>query len=318
MTPTTDPVVLADYTRSDFVEGVHVGHAVVVDPSGAIVRQWGDAQHVIFPRSCNKPAQAAAMVAAGLDVPGPLLALAVSSHSAEAMHLSGVHELLARARLEETALQTPADYPYDVLERDRWVIDRRPPSSIAMNCSGKHAAMLLTCAANGWSIDDYLDTDHPLQLRVRSELERLAGEQVSHVGVDGCGAPVLCLTLAGLARSLSGCVREHPGKPARRVVDAMRAFPEMVGGSRRHVTAFMRAVPSQVAKDGAEGLYVAALAGGTAAAITVEDGTDRARTVALAAILVGLGCDPSALVNQLTRPVFGGSAVVGRVQSPLA
>lgn len=315
--PTTGPVVLAEYTRSGFIEGVHAGHAVVVDRAGAVVRQWGDPEHVIFPRSCNKPAQAAAMVASGLDLPDSLLALAAASHSGEAMHLSGVRELLALAQLGETALQTPADYPLDPDERDVWVRAGRARAPIAMNCSGKHAAMLVTSVVNGWSIENYLDATHPLQVRVRAEVESLAGESVAHVGVDGCGAPVMSLTLAGLARSLSRCMTDDPGTPARRVSDAMVAHPDVVGGSRRDVTAFMRAVPGLVAKDGAEGVYVAALPDGTAVALKIEDGTDRARSVALAAILVILGCDASALIDQLRLPVLGGPGVVGWVESPL-
>ena len=33
--------------------------------------------------------------------------------------------------------------------------------------------------------------------------ERLAGEPVAAVGVDGCGAPVFALTLTGLARAFA-------------------------------------------------------------------------------------------------------------------
>ncbi|MEK8107682.1 asparaginase [Micromonospora sp. M12] len=32
-----------------------------------------------------------------------------------------------------------------------------------MNCSGKHAAMLVACVARSWSTHDYLDPEHPLQ-----------------------------------------------------------------------------------------------------------------------------------------------------------
>jgi L-asparaginase II len=310
--------VLARYTRSGFTEGVHVGHAVVVDASGAVIRSWGDAEHVIFPRSSNKPAQAAAMVAAGLDLPDRLLALAASSHSGEAVHLAGVQEILDRAGLDEGALQAPVDYPLDLDERDMWIREGRSPVPAAMNCSGKHAAMLLTCVVNGWPIDSYLDTQHPLQRAVLVQLESLAGESVGHIGVDGCGAPVMSLTVAGLARVMSRCVSDAPGTPARQVADAMAAFPETVGGSRRDVTAFMRAVPGLVAKDGAEGVYVAGLPDGRAVAIKVEDGSIRGRRVALAAILVALGCDEGALREHLRLPMWGGGSIVGWVESPLA
>ncbi len=65
------------------------------------------------------------------------------------------------------------------------------PSSLQQNCSGKHAAMLATCRVNGWTIDDYLAPDHPLQTSITSGIEAL-GATVHHIGVDGCGAPTHC------------------------------------------------------------------------------------------------------------------------------
>ncbi len=208
--------MIATYTRSGFTEGVHVGHAVVVDPAGVVVRSWGDADHEVFPRSSNKPAQAIAMVRHGLDLPDHLLALAASSHSGERFHLAGVHEILRYAELDESALQTPPDYPLDPRERDAWLGEGRRAAPIGMNCSGKHAAMLLTCVINGWPVDSYLDPGHALQQSVRWQIEALAGEPVGHVGVDGCGAPVLSL-VAGRAgpiavpRGAGGAGR--PGRP---------------------------------------------------------------------------------------------------------
>jgi len=228
-----------------------------------------------------------------------------------------VHEILRYARLDESALQTPPDYPLDPRERDAWVSEGRRAAPIGMNCSGKHAAMLLTCVINGWPVDSYLDPGHALQQSIRWQLEALAGEPVEHVGVDGCGAPVMSLTLSGLARSLSRAVQSAPEDPAGRVSRAMVRFPDFVGGTTRDVTAFMRAVPGLVAKDGAEGVYAAALPDGTAVALKVEDGSERARQVALAAVLVGLGADPGPLASLTTLPVLGGTAVVGIVASPL-
>ncbi len=71
----------------------------------------------------------------------------------------------------------------------------------------------------------------------------------------------------------------------------MVAYPEFVGGVDADVTALMRAVPGLVAKEGFEGVWVAALPDGTAVAVKVEDGSERARQVAVAAILAGLGVD---------------------------
>jgi L-asparaginase II len=299
VTSRTGPAVLATYSRSGFVEGHHLGHAVVVDRVGVVIRSWGDPDHVVFPRSSNKPAQAAGMVEAGLDLPERLLALAASSHSGEGFHLDGVREILAIAGVGVEALQTPADFPLDGQERDAWLRSGREQESLAMNCSGKHAAMLATCVVNGWPIETYREPGHPLQRRIRVTLERLADEPVAHVGVDGCGAPVMSLSLAGLARCLSQAVQAPEDSPEGRVARAMRAIPGLI------------------AKDGAEGVYVAALPDGTGMAIKVEDGADRARQVALASILTGLGVPAARLEHLASLPMLGGGAIVGVVASAI-
>ncbi len=310
--------MLATYTRNGFTESIHTGHAVVVNATGEVIRHWGDPDRVIFPRSAAKPAQAAALVRHGLDLPDHLLALAVSSHGGERAHLAGVHEILGMAGLTTDALQNPADFPLDPQERDVWVCENRRPSRLAMTCSGKHAAMLLTCVVNGWSVDTYLEPDHPLQQSIRWQVEALAGEQVRQLGVDGCGAPVMAVSITGLARSMARSAAGEPHSPERRVWTAMTAYPEFVGGQYSDVTRLMKAVPGLASKNGFEGVGIASFADGRAIAVKVDDGSERARQVAVAAILAGMGVDRSALEPFLTIPVPGGDDVVGQVSSPLA
>ncbi len=259
------------------------------------------------------------MLRCGLELPEHLIALAASSHSGEDLHLSGVRAILETAGLSEADLRTPADFPLEPRARDAWIWAGLGPSPIAMNCSGKHAAMLATCVVQGWSISDYPDPDHPLQQAILREVRTMTGDEVPLVGVDGCGAPVHAITLSGLARSVSRALLSAPGSPARNVVDAMRAHPETVGGEHRDVTAFMRAVPGLMAKDGAEGVYVAGLPDGRSVAIKVEDGAARARQVALAAILedwAPSGADTAALAALARIDVLGGGRPVGEVVAP--
>ena len=54
----------------------------------------------------------------------------------------------------------------------------------------------------------------------------------------------------------------------------------------------MRAVPGLIAKDGFEGVQVAALPDGRAVAVKIADGADRARMPVTAAALARCGVDP--------------------------
>ena len=154
--------LLAEYVRDGVVESTHRGYLLALNSDGSIHRQLGDVDALVFPRSTIKSIQASAMVRHGLDLEPRLLALSASSHSGAQMHLDGVREILKLAGLDESALQCSLDRPLGDAERKEW--GDRDPSRITMNCSGKHAAMLLTCVKNGWPIEDYLDPSHPLQM----------------------------------------------------------------------------------------------------------------------------------------------------------
>src|SRR5580693_6656285 len=103
----------------------------------------GDAP--MFPRSANKPMQAAGMLRCGLDLDGELLALAAASHSGVDFHVAGVRKILARAGLTEDALQCPRALPREDVCQQGYLREGGEPDRVHMNWSGKHAAMLATC-----------------------------------------------------------------------------------------------------------------------------------------------------------------------------
>ena len=319
--------VVAEVVRSGFVEGRHRGSVVALAADGSVDWSVGPVDQPILPRSCNKPIQATAMVRAGLDLPPDLLALTAASHSGEPFHVEGVRRILASAGLDETALQTPPDWPLDDRERDEQLRAGAEKSSILMNCSGKHAAMLATCVVNAWDPATYLKRDHPLQVAIRTTFEELTGE-TAYLATDGCGAPLLSASPVGLAgafRRLALGVdgRGEPDLAAAAVADAIRRHPEMVSGSRRDERALLTAMPGAIGKAGAEACYVVALPDGRAFALKIDDGGWRARPVVMAAALRRAGVDAEDWVdaNELRRtgeaPLHGGGEVVGEVRASI-
>ena len=289
----------------------------MLNADGTVALAVGAPAEPVFPRSSNKPIQAAAMLSCGLDLDGKLLALAAASHSGEDFHVAGVREILAGAGLAPDALQCPPDLPMDEAAQRDLLRGGGGPDRLHMNCSGKHAAMLATCVAAGWPTASYRDPDHPLQVQIRLMLEQLAGEPVAAAGVDGCGAPLFAISVIGLARAFLALVRAAPGTPERRVADAMRAHPEWTSGSSRPERALMAAVPGLLLKSGAEGVEAFALADGRAAAFKIDDGTQRARPAVTVALLRALGTDPGLLAGLgalAAPPVLGGGQVVGEIQ----
>ena len=305
--------VVAEVVRSGLVESRHHGSIVALGADGMVVLAVGETDATMYPRSANKPAQAAAMLRYGLPLDGELLALAASSHSGEDFHIRGARRILAAADLDEGLLQNTPGWPLDEIAMVAYARRGSERSSIAADCSGKHAAMLVTCAVNGWSVEDYLAPDHPLQVTIHDTIEELAGERVDPPAVDGCGAPLFAMTLTGLARTFRALALAAPGSAERRVVEAIRAHPQWTSGTLRDEARLIRSVPNLFAKAGAEGVYAAALDDGRAVALKIADGSSRARPVVMAAALRRLGVDQPVL-DDLARPaVYGGGQQVGEI-----
>lgn len=300
----SDVVAITD--RSGWDESRHHGVVVAVDRDGTVVTRIGDVDAPIYPRSSNKPMQADAMVRLGWSPTSEQLALACASHDGTERHVEVARSTLAAAGLTETALQNTSDLPLDRPTADALVAAGGTAAPVLMNCSGKHAAMVATCRVNGWPIDGYLDPEHPLQRAITARILELAGE-VAHIGVDGCGAPAHVLPLHGLCRAFRTLATEQGP-----VWSAMTDHPALVAGERRDATRLMRLVPGLMAKDGAEGVFAAALPDGRAAAVKIADGAGRAAGVVVAAALrtVGVDVDPGAL----GQPILGHGEPVGRVR----
>ena len=301
--------VLVHINRGSLLESQHRGSLVILDRDGSTVAALGDVTSPMFPRSSNKPMQAVGMVNAGLDLEPALLALVTASHSGGPEHIAGAERILAQHGRSITDLQCTPRMPLGDAERRAYVLGGGAPARVAADCSGKHAGFIATCVINGWPIDTYLDAEHPVQRACRDAVEELAGERVAAISVDGCGAPLFGFSLTGLARAFRAIAVADATTPAGRVAAAMRAHPDMVGGTDRDVTRAMQQAPGLIAKDGAEAVMAMALPDGRAMALKISDGAKRGVTPVMAAVLAAWGTPV-----ELVQPrVLGGGVDVGTV-----
>ncbi|MFD8244653.1 asparaginase [Nocardia sp. NPDC059691] len=310
-------VELVEVVRSGFRECVHRGSVVVLDAAGEPTLELGEVHLPIFPRSTNKPMQAITLLRNGFQpVDDAELAIATASHYGEPDHVALVRRLLDRFGLPESALACPADLPYDEGARTALLSGGGQPRPIYMNCSGKHAAMLATCAINGWPTEGYQDRAHPLQRAVIATVADLTGEPEADLGIDGCGLPIIPVSLVNLARVFSTIATAEPGSPERRVADAVRAHPRVISGTNAPDLMTMLATPGLVCKIGADGVHAGALPDGSAFAYKIEDGHDRARMPLTLAILHRMGIEWTDAHAELAAPaVLGGGIRVGVIRA---
>ncbi|MDO9398534.1 MAG: asparaginase [Herbiconiux sp.] len=311
-----ESVELAVLERSGFVESRHIGSAVVLDARGEVAIALGSPELPVYPRSCMKPFQALAVLESGVELDPVQTVLATASHAATAAHVEVVRSILAEARLGEDSLGCPPDWPGDSAARDAVIRAHGHRERILMNCSGKHAAMLLACVRNGWPVDSYLEPSHPLQQRILAVVERETGERVAHSGVDGCGAPVHAMSLVALARGI-GRIRRAGEGPAKQLSDSILANGWAIDGPGRANTVVIDRL-GVVAKLGAEGVMVMATPDGSSVALKMLDGSLRAATLVALTLLARHGAltadEVEAMRPELDLTIYGGSAPVGTLR----
>ncbi len=280
---------LVNVTRGNLIESSHKGHVAVVDRKGQLLFYAGNPDSKVFARSSMKPIQAIPVVETGAvdhyKFSDADLSLCCASHNGEKMHTNRVLSILARAGMEETSLKCGTHIPRWQDTYKELIMDGKEVTSLYNNCSGKHTGMLATAKHMNEPIENYFDLNHPVQQRILtaiSEMTEYPKEDIE-IGIDGCGVPVHGLPLERLAYGYAKMANpeglpENRRNSIKRITEAMVREPEMVGGTGRFCTDFMRVGQGRfIGKAGAEGVYcIGDHEMGIGIAIKIEDGNGRA------------------------------------------
>lgn len=309
----------AEVYRGGVIESTHNGHIAVVDAAGNLLYRYGDPFRQTFARSAMKPLQAIPVVETGtadrFAFEQADLALCCASHSGEERHRSRAMSILTRAQANESVLQCGTHVPRDEASYLALIREGRSLTPIYSNCSGKHAGMIATAVQMGENHADYHAAEHPVQTRILECVADLTGYPAADIvmGIDGCGVPVHRVPLNHLAWAYAKLAKPEAIENARRreavsrIVAAMIAAPEMVGGKERYCTDLMRAFAGRVVgKAGAEAVYCAGdRETGIGIAVKLEDGGPRAVYAVVNEVLrqLGIGTDgPLQVLAAYTNP----------------
>ena len=290
--------LFVEVLRDGTVESRHYGAAVVCDFKGNVVESWGNIERLIFPRSALKPMLAIHLIESGASERYSLsdeeLSLACSSHQGELIHQNLVESWLDRLGLTEEHLACGPVLPEDTESAHKLLASGQTGCRIHHNCSGKHTGFLTTALHLNLSLDDYHLLEHPLQqlsLDILSELADIDLKQYP-IGIDGCGLPAPTMPLIQLGRAMARFANPLDLSDARaqaiyRLHEAITNEPLYIAGHGTVATELNDVTKGAVlAKTGAEGILTAALPDqGLGIALKIADGSERARSVALLAIL---------------------------------
>lgn len=326
--------VLVQTLRGDVVENRHRGAIAVCDPRGRLIDSRGDVEALVYPRSSIKALQALPLLECGAadhyDLGQAEIALACSSHNAEAKHTRAVHDWLARLELNEDALECGAHPPYHEPTAQQLLLDQVRPGRIHNNCSGKHTSMLTSARFLGEESRGYIEREHPAQQRWFDSVGDMADVDMRRLpwSRDGCGIPVIAMPLQAIATAFARIAVPDDLAPVRaeavtRICDAIAAHPFMVAGSGRLCTEVMQLTGRRLLiKTGADGVFTASLPEkGLGIALKIDDGTREAAEIAMLATLRHLGAlqddDIEALAARCRMPIVNTRGVTTGYREPI-
>ena len=210
------------------------------------------------------------------------------------IHQNLVESWLNRLGLTEEHLACGRVLPEDTASAHKLLASGQTGCRIHHNCSGKHTGFLTTALHLNLSLDDYHLLEHPLQQLSLDILSDISGVDLKQypIGIDGCGLPAPTMPLIQLGRATARFAKpvdlsEVRAQAIYRLHKAISNEPLYIAGHGTVVTELNDVTKGAVlAKTGAEGILTAALPErGLGVALKIADGSDRARSVALLAIL---------------------------------
>jgi len=262
------PPLQATLMRGSNIESIHKIHAVISDKKGRVLMCAGNPEYKSFIRSALKPFQAIPFVSSGaaskINNASKSIALACGSHSGSRLHSREAFKILWEYDIDINNLKCP----------------KSKTSSLEHNCSGKHAAFLATCKKLNWSIENYCDRNHPLQIEIFRIVSELLKIPVSEINAerDDCGAPTLYLKLLEMSK-LYALLSSSENAELEQISRAITTNPILISDNNKFDTEIIKASHGQViGKSGAEGIQcLCKVNEGIGLALKVEDGSKRAK-----------------------------------------
>ncbi len=317
---------MVEVTRSNFTESVHHGVAILINSSGEILKEWGNSNILIYPRSALKPIQSLNLyknrMAEALNLSDDFIALTTASHHAENIHQKMINNWLKKINLKEKHLSCGPSWPWNIKDQFKAHEKYKVKRKIFHNCSGKHCGHLAVSKYRNLPIKNYQHKDHLIQKELIILIEDLSKYKIKNIGIDGCTLPNPLIPLKKFALAAAQLadykkLGEH-SVIAKRIFDSCVKFSEITGGSKSINSILTKLSKGKVfVKNGAEGVFVAIIPEKKSALVVkIIDGTRRAAEVAIAGLLSDLKIINNDKIEKIKkRPIKNSTGqIIGRME----
>ena len=299
---------MVEVTRSGEIESFHHGVAVLINSSGNILKEWGNSNISIYPRSALKPIQTLNLykdgMADSMKLTEEQIAITTASHHAEKFHQEIILNWLKKINISEENLSCGHDWPWNLEDKFREKLENKNKRRIYHNCSGKHCGHLAVCKHKDLTLENYHEKTHPLQKDLIKLIEDLSDYKIKNIGIDGCTLPNPLMPLKKFALAVSRLTDDkklNENKDiAKKIFNSCVNFPEITGGTNSVNCILTKLSKGKIFfKNGAEGVFLALIPEiKSALVVKILDGAARAAEIAIAGLISKLNIiDENKLVN---------------------
>ena len=290
-----ESVKMVEVTRSGEIESFHQGVAVLINSSGDILKEWGNSDLNIYPRSALKPIQTLNLYKDGLadsmKLTDEQIAITTASHHAEKFHQEIISNWLKEININEENLSCGHDWPWNLDDKFTEKLKNKNKRRIYHNCSGKHCGHLAVSKYKSLSLENYQDQTHPLQKNLIQLIEDLSEYKIKKIGIDGCTLPNPLIPLKKFALAASRLTDDKKLNEnidiAKKIFNSCVNFPEITGGTNSANCLLTKISKKKIFfKNGAEGVFLALIPEiKSALVVKILDGAARAAEIAIAGLI---------------------------------
>ena len=290
-----ESVKMVEVTRSGEIESFHQGIAVLINSSGDILKEWGNSDINIYPRSALKPIQTLNLykdgIADSMELTEEQIAITTASHHAEKFHQEIISNWLKKINIKEENLSCGYDWPWNLEDKFKEKLENKNKKKIYHNCSGKHCGHLAVCKHKNLTIENYHEKTHPLQKDLIKLIEDLSDYKIKNIGIDGCTLPNPLMPLKKFALAASRLTDykklNENSDIAKKIFNSCVNFPEITGGTNSTNCILTKLSKGRIFfKNGAEGVFLALIPEiKSALVVKILDGAARAAETAIAGLI---------------------------------
>ena len=252
------PEILVKQLRGMLVDEEHSGFRVLADKSHVIEYTGETGHYPFYLRSAINPLLGSLLIDYGMDIKYDLteeeIAICCASHYGEDCHIEVEKSLLNKIGLKESILKSGIAKPKSRTKRKEMFLRGEKETVLHNSCSGKHIMMLGLCLMNGWSLDNYFEEEHPLQVQIKEKMKELC--ELKHrfpITKDNCGVPIMSMPLEDILR---GYLNLFTNSRYQKITEAFLKYPYLIGGENSLDTKIMQNSDQLVAKVGLGGICV--------------------------------------------------------------